>query len=95
MFASPPPASNQRYFEQSSGADQANPFGDHNEARDQAVGGAGPSSHAPTAPPMQMEYGLPPAGVAVPEAGGMDGAPSRGLDELQQQQQPRKPRYRF
>lgn len=91
MFASPPP--NQRFLEHSSGADQANPFGDHNEARDQAVGG-GPLTHAPTAPPMQMEYGLPPAGVAVPEAGGMDGAPSRGLDELQQQQ-PRKPRYRF
>ncbi|MDI1487917.1 MAG: hypothetical protein OHK93_007191 [Ramalina farinacea] len=90
-FMSPP--SNQRFLQHSSsGADQANPFGDHNEARDQG----GPSMHAPTAPPMQMEYGLPPAGVAVPEAGGMDGTPSRGLDELQQQQQqPRKPRYRF
>ena len=88
-FMSPPP--NQRYPEHSSGGDQANPFGDHNEARDQAVGGT--STHAPTAPPMQMEYGLPPAGVAVPEVGGMDGGQARGMDE--QQQQPRKPRYRF
>ena len=80
-------SSNQRFPEQL-GPDQANPFGDHNEARDQAVGV--PSTHTLTAPPMQMEYGLPPAGVAVPEAGGMDGGQSRGQDE-----QPRKPRYRF